>query len=181
MVIVVFSRKCLTFQTQQDVIDILHLITCDPKALLAITLSFPPRCPYLPYVDQGKGNEPSVIPSCTSGCPNTTNRSGVICKLPCHWPRRTKTKRIDLFLLHYSWHLIYLTHIFSHSSTHVTWRRSSCLRSNDAGLFWDLFSSHCAWWGRRRRTPCIILYLRNLYSHIKPFLRIYFVMTLHQG
>lgn len=63
MVIVVFSRKCLTFQAQQDVIDILNLIKCGPRPqvggynpfffLLTVHVSLTGR--------KGNGNEPSVM------------------------------------------------------------------------------------------------------------------------
>lgn len=47
VVSVVFSRKCLIFQAQQAVIDILNPIKCGPRLdcrLVAVTLSFFPHC-----------------------------------------------------------------------------------------------------------------------------------------
>lgn len=123
VVIVVFSRKCLTFQTQQEVIDILYSIKCGPKALLAITLSFPPHYPYLPYVESRKGKWAFSDREMQFWSPNTTNWSGVICNQPCHWPRRTKTKQTNwpLFVALFLTPSLFNTYLFTlQHPCHVT-------------------------------------------------------------
>lgn len=180
VVIVVFSRKCLTFQTQQEVIDILYSLKCGPKALLAISLSFPLTIHIYLMWSQGKENEPSVIERCNSGSPNTTSWSGIICNQPCHWPRRTKIKQtnwplfVALFLTPYlsNAYLFTLQH-----PCHVTEKFLSEIK-----WCWILlrfvFLTLCM--VRRRKAhslhPVSVL---SLLTHC--FLRIYFAMTLHRG
>lgn len=55
VVMVVFSRKCLTFQTQQDVIDILNSIKCGPRPQVdGYNPFFFPHYPCLPYLESRK-------------------------------------------------------------------------------------------------------------------------------
>lgn len=101
---VVFSRKCLTFQAQQDVIDILNSIKCGPQTYNPFFFSLTVHV-YLTG-SQGNGNEPSVMLRWHSGFPNhnslvTAHSQPTISRKACHCPGRTKTKQPDLSLLQY--------------------------------------------------------------------------------
>lgn len=109
VVSVVFSRKCLTFQAQQAVIDILNPIKCGPRLdcrLVAVTLSFFPHCPCLPYWEWRKrkwacGDAALTFWVSKHNSLVTTHSHPTISRKACRCPCRTETEQPDLYLLRY--------------------------------------------------------------------------------
>lgn len=83
VVIVVFSWKCLTFQAQQAVIDILNPIKCGPRPQVGGCNPFFSLTVHVYLTgSQENGNEPLVMLRCHSGFPSTTPGSRLTHNLP---------------------------------------------------------------------------------------------------